>query len=53
MLMKVFVKLSVLTSLLTFCGVIPVSAQNQEKISFKGTVLASEPNEERGGGILR
>lgn len=49
MLMKVFVKLSVLTSLLMFCGVVPVSAQGRGKISFKGTVQAS--GSEEGGEI--
>lgn len=50
MLMKVFAKLSVLTSILMLCGVTSLWAQSKGKISFSGTVQASETE---GGGILR
>ncbi len=49
--MKVFfAKLSVLTSMLLLCGATSVWAQSKGKISFSGTVQASETE---GGGILR
>lgn len=50
--MKVFfAKLSVLTSMLLLYGATSVWAQGKGKISFSGTVQASET--EGGGGILR
>lgn len=50
--MKVFfAKLSVLTSMLLLYGATSVWAQGKGKISFSGTVQASET--ERGGEILR
>jgi len=49
--MKVFfAKLSVLTSMLLLYGATSVWAQGKGKISFSGTVQASETE---GGGILR
>ena len=49
--MKVFfAKLSVLTSMLLLCGATSVWAQGKGKISFSGTVQASETE---GGEILR
>lgn len=50
--MKVFfAKLSVLTSMLLLYGATSVWAQDKGKISFSGTVQASET--EGGGEILR
>ena len=50
--MKVFfAKLSVLTSMLLLYGATSVWAQGKGKISFSGTVQASET--EGGGEILR
>ena len=40
--MKVIAKLSVLTSILILCSAASLSAQSKEKVSFNGTVLASE-----------
>lgn len=45
--MKVIAKLSVLTSILILCSAASLSAQSKEKVSFNGTVLASETE---GGG---
>ena len=51
--MKVFfAKLSVLTSMLLLYGATSVWAQGKGKISFSGTVQASE-TEGGGGGIYR